>query len=96
MGTTPVTTPVSSYGIRLLKLLAIQGELSNSEMLKILELKNRWHLRDMYVSPCLEAGLIERTIPEKPTSRLQKYRLTDKGRALLDQLEKRGKGSKDR
>ena len=27
--------------------------------------------------------LIEYTIPEMPTSRLQKYRLTDKGRALL-------------
>jgi ATP-dependent DNA helicase RecG len=30
-----------------------------------------------------EAGLIQYTIPEKPNSRLQKYRLTDKGRALL-------------
>jgi DNA-binding PadR family transcriptional regulator len=30
-----------------------------------------------------EAGLIEYTIPEKPNSRLQQYRLTTKGRALL-------------
>lgn len=30
-----------------------------------------------------EAGLLQYTIPEKPNSRLQKYRLTDKGRALL-------------
>ncbi len=30
-----------------------------------------------------EHGLIEYTLPEKPTSRLQKYRLTEKGRALL-------------
>jgi ATP-dependent DNA helicase RecG len=30
------------------------------------------------------------TIPEKPTSRLQKYRLTGKGRRLLEQLDQEG------
>ena len=34
----------------------------------------------------LAAALIERTLPEKPNSRLQKYRLTSKGRALLSLL----------
>ena len=31
----------------------------------------------------LKEGLVERTMPEKPNSRLQKYRLTTKGMAVL-------------
>ena len=36
----------------------------------------------------LQSELLSMTIPEKPTSRLQQYRLTQKGRALLEQLTK--------
>lgn len=36
----------------------------------------------------VDGGFIEYSIPEKPTSRLQKYRLTEKGQALLAELEK--------
>lgn len=47
----------------------------------------RKYLRNV-ITPAIEAGLIERTIPDKPTSRNQRYRLTDKGRQLLNSDEK--------
>jgi len=36
-----------------------------------------------HIEPLIAAGLIEMTIPEKPNSRMQKYRLTHKGKILL-------------
>ena len=51
-----------------------------------LNLQSQANFRDRYLMPALAAALIERTIPEKPNSRLQKYRLTAEGRALLGTL----------
>jgi len=44
---------------------------------------NRTKFRDQVLRPLMDAGLLEMTLPDKPTSRLQKYRLTTAGRALL-------------
>ena len=33
--------------------------------------------------PVMAQGLVEYSLPDKPNSRLQKYRLTEQGRALL-------------
>ena len=42
--------------------------------------------RNQDIRPLLLSGLLEMTIPDKPTSSKQRYRLTEKGRALLATL----------
>ena len=44
---------------------------------------NRTKFRDQVVAPRLEGGLLEMTIPDKPRSSKQQYRITEAGRALL-------------
>ena len=68
--TAPVTTPVSNYVSRLLGLLETDRALGNADILQSFELKSRRRLRETYIHPALEDGLIEMTIPDKPTSRL--------------------------
>lgn len=58
------------------------------EILDKVGLKSRISLRNNYLMPALEHGLIEMTRPEAPQSRLQKYRLTPKGNALQEKLRK--------
>jgi len=59
------------------------GEMTRFELMGVLHLRDRMHFAREYLLPTLHTGLIEMTIPDKPNSRLQKYRLTDKGRAWL-------------
>lgn len=47
------------------------------------ERTDRTKFRNQVLNPMLEAGLIEMTIPNKPRSRNQRYRLTVKGQTAL-------------
>ena len=61
---------------------------SQAELMATFGRSNRTTLRDQFLSPLLSNGLVEMTIPDRPKSRLQKYRLTAKGAALLAEMEK--------
>lgn len=64
---------VSDQVAALLKCLA-KGRLSALECMKKLGLSHRPTFRKNYLQPALDAGLIERTLPDKPNSSAQKYR----------------------
>ena len=78
---TPQVTP--QVTIEIGRLIAIMnGDKKRDELQEILKLKDRENFRKQYLSEALKLDLIEMTIPAKPNSRLQKYRLTEKGKNL--------------
>ena len=56
-----------------------------------LGLKSAENFRKLYLVPALKSGLIEMTRPDKPQSRLQKYRLTVMGRGALTAMKTGGR-----
>lgn len=86
-GTPQVTQQVSPQVEKLL--LALEGEMSRGELMGIMALQDREHFRKEYLVPAVTEEVVELTIPDKPQSSKQKYRLTDKGKALLKQLKER-------
>jgi ATP-dependent DNA helicase RecG len=83
---TEVTPEVTPEVSRLLTTL--QGEMSRTELMAALGLKDEKHFREHYQQVAAALDLIEMTLPDKPRSRLQKYRLTAAGRARLREIAK--------
>ncbi len=57
------------------------GPKSATQLMAALGLSHRPTFRKNYIRPALSTGLVEMTLPESPTARSQKYRLTTRGRA---------------
>ena len=58
-------------------------EMGRAELQAALRLTHRQHFITAYLRPALEAGLVEMTLPDKPTSMNQRYRRTAAGAALM-------------
>jgi ATP-dependent DNA helicase RecG len=79
-----VAEHVAEHVVQLLR--ACEGEQSRAELMSALSLVHREHFRESHLVPALAAGYLEMTIPDKPKSSRQKYRLTPAGHAFLKTL----------
>ncbi|OGT71053.1 MAG: cell filamentation protein Fic [Gammaproteobacteria bacterium RIFCSPLOWO2_02_FULL_57_10] len=81
----PHVTPHATPHVRAL-LKTIKGEQGRDAIMAALGLSDRKSFSDRYLRPALAEGLIEMTIPDKPRSPMQRYRLTAAGMKLRDEM----------
>jgi ATP-dependent DNA helicase RecG len=61
--------------------------LSANDLTEILGLRSKTGAFKRTIKEMMDRNIIEYTIPDKPNSRLQKYRLTDAGNHLLKSMQ---------
>ncbi len=81
-----VTPQVTPQVMKLI--LSIQDEMDRDTLQTVVGLVNRKYFREQYLLPAIQMGFIEMTIPDKPNSRFQKYRLTPAGMQYREQATK--------
>ena len=92
---TPVAPPVGKPSETLIDavqrnmLTVLKGgcAMSTSELAEKVGISQPKNLRRRYLRLLLDMGLVEYTIPHKPNSRLQKYRITEKGCSFYGLIE---------
>ena len=78
------TQNISNAVARIIEVIG-ENEYSAHDLRDLVGLRHRPTFRQNYLHPALKRGVIVQTIPDKPNSRLQKYRLTAKGLSMLAQ-----------
>ena len=82
---TQVDTQVNTQVKKIIQVFK-EEETTLQNLMQSLNLRERGTFFRNYIQPALKLGLIEMTIPDKPKSRLQKYRLTEKGLEYLKSI----------
>jgi ATP-dependent DNA helicase RecG len=70
--------------VKLLRMCLVNSNIK--ELMDLSKRTDRTKFRHQVLNPLIEQGFIEMTQPSSPNSPTQKYRLTEKGRALLQTL----------
>ena len=78
----PIKSALSRHQVEILE--KCREETGLIDLIAITGRTDRTKFRQQVLNPLLAEGLIEMTIPDKPRSSNQKYRLTPAGRAVLD------------
>lgn len=74
ISTTPMPLTNEDVNInKLLDVMEINTPLSANEIMNKLNIKSKETLRNVYLDPAIKQDLIRLTIPDKPTSKNQKY-----------------------
>jgi ATP-dependent DNA helicase RecG len=82
-----VTDHVSDHvtdHVRKLVMTIGDKEFSSQELMREMGLKHRQSFRSLYLSPAIKENLVVMTIPDKPKSTKQKYRLSPLGKKLME------------
>lgn len=79
---TPEDTPEVTPEVHEM-LSVLDGEMTRRDIMRALQLSDEKHFREHYQQAAVRLGLMEMTIPDKPRSPNQRYRLTGKGKQLL-------------
>ena len=94
----PISTPqvsdrLHTDNLQIMKLVSSIGEqaLSVSDMLSALRLKDRKNFLELYLSPAMKDGFVRMLYPDSPRHPRQKYLLTAKGQAFLNELKNKAK-----
>ena len=83
-GEKALSKALSKTAIKVIRLL--ENECGLREIATTIQHSDLTKLRRGIMASLIEAGFVELTQPDSPRSPTQKYRLTEKGRALLNEL----------
>ncbi len=89
----PVTPEVTPEVRKMLSIMT--GEMTRGEIQEKLGLRDKKHFRENYQQVGVKLSLIEMTIPDKPRSSKQKYRLTDAGKRLLKSMQENSRATSE-